>query len=249
VVTPKIIYEDKDVLVLDKPAGLLVHGDGVRTEPTLVDWLIKNYPDLAEVGETQLINGIEVKRPGIVHRLDKDTSGVIIVARNQTAYAWLKKQFSDHLARKTYQALLAGELKLSPGEMVGTINVPIGRSRHDARLRVAHPRAAGKLREAITRYQIVKTFIGQAEKQVYTLVEAYPETGRTHQLRAHFKYLNHPIVGDKLYAPSYPAPNPLQRLALHAGELEITLPSGEPRTFTAPLPADFAAALANLREM
>lgn len=246
---PKIIYEDADVLVLDKPAGLSVHGAGVKKEKTLADWLMKNYPDLSEVGETQIVNGVEVKRPGIVHRLDKETSGVMVVAKNQIAYGKLKKQFRTHQVRKKYLALVAGALKLKTGEMVGTIDAPIGRSRADARLRVAHPRAVGKQREAVTRFRPVKTFTDQASQQVFTLVEAYPETGRTHQLRAHFKYLNHPIVGDKLYAPNYPAPEPLRRLALHATELEITLPSGERKAFSSPPPADFAAALANGREM
>ena len=248
-VEPKVVYEDGDVLVIDKPAGLSVHGDGRSQSFTLADWLLKKYPELEKVGESQMINGIEVKRPGIVHRLDRETSGVMAVAKNEIAYGKLKKQFRLHQIKKKYLALLAGELKLRPGEMVGTINVPIGRSRQDARVRVAHPRAVGKQREAVTRYRPIRVLTDEDTGQTFTLVESYPETGRTHQLRAHFKYLNHPIVGDKLYAPNFPAPAPLHRVALHAVELTLHLPSGEEKTFSAELPADFRDALAHLQEM
>jgi 23S rRNA pseudouridine1911/1915/1917 synthase len=234
----QIIFEDDNILVINKPAGLLVHDDGHNTEPTLIDWLLERYPNIAEVGEPmKLQDGTELKRPGIVHRLDKDTSGVLVVAKNQTTFEYLKTQFQDRLLNKKYLALVHGEFK----ELSGVVELPIGRSKRDPRLRVAHQKASGKLREALTEYQVLEQFGHMS------LVEARPKTGRTHQIRVHLKAIQHPIVCDELYAPGWPCPEELGRQALHAAELEITLPGGEKKSFKAELPRDFQEALDKLR--
>ncbi|MFA6416081.1 MAG: RluA family pseudouridine synthase [Candidatus Paceibacterota bacterium] len=235
-----IIFEDSDILVLNKPAGLSVHGDGFNTEPTLADWLLKKYPALAEIGESMKDQkGIEIKKPGLVHRLDRDTSGVLLVAKNQPTFLFLKEQFKNHLASKTYRAILSGEMKGEVGQDQ-TISLPIGRSNRDPRQRVANIKAAGTLREATTIYRVLKTASG------YTYVEANPKTGRTHQLRVHFKALNYPILCDALYAPKLACSDMMGRQALHAFSLSITLPNGELGCFSAPLPLDFQKTLDNL---
>lgn len=235
-----IIFEDENILVLNKPAGLSVHGDGFNTEPTLADWLLKKYPELAEVGESMSDQkGKQILKPGLVHRLDRDTSGVVLVAKNQTIFLFLKEQFKNHLAKKTYRAILSGEMKGEVGQEQ-TINLPIGRSNRDPRQRVASIKAAGPLREATTNYLIIKVASG------HTYVEAKPKTGRTHQLRVHFKALNYPILCDSLYAPKLFCPPTMGRQALHALSLSVTLPNGENACFSAPLPADFQNTLDNL---
>ncbi|MEI6494462.1 MAG: RluA family pseudouridine synthase [bacterium] len=239
----EIIFEDDNILVINKPAGLSAHHDGHNKTYALTDWILENYPEIHGVGEEMvLLDGARVERPGIVHRLDRDTSGVMVIAKNQKTFEFLKMQFHDHTVQKTYRALLIGEMKDLEGGM-GKIEVPIGRSRKDPRLRVAHPKATGKQRPALTYYKILVQYAG------FTYVEAYPKTGRTHQIRAHFKYLNHPVVGDQLYAPGRPCPKGLTRQALHAYKLELTLPGGEKQEFIAELPKDIGAALATLETL
>lgn len=242
---PEIIYEDTNVLVLNKPAGLSVHKDGRNDEVyTLADWLIENYPETKDVGEPMTAqNGKTIERPGIVHRLDRDTSGVIVIAKNQKSFTFLKDQFKSRNTRKTYLVLVIGSLLPPRDREFGVINLPIGRSKNDARIRVASLKAEKPLREATTYYRILNNFKG------YTYLEAFPKTGRTHQLRAHFKAIKHPIAGDKLYAGKAAEGNVIDRLALHAYELEICLPDGAKKKFQAPLPADFEAALEKLKSL
>lgn len=237
----KIIAETENYLVINKPAGLAVHGDGFNQELTLADWLLKKYPELAEVGESlKLPDGRLVPKPGLVHRLDKDTSGVMIIAKNQKTFLFFKEQFQSHQVKKTYRAILVGELKLAEDELA-VINLPIGRSKKDPRRRVANAKAFGHLREAVTEYKLVENLPG------FSYVEAYPKTGRTHQLRVHFKAINHPIVCDKLYLEKPFCPTSLARQALHALSLVINVPEGGQKTFEAPLPIDMGSALENLR--
>lgn len=237
-----IIYEDSNVLVIDKPAGLLVHPDGREERETLVDWLRSQYSEIEEVGEPmKLPDGTLLRRPGIVHRLDEDTSGVMMVAKNQESYQWLKKEFQERRAQKAYRALLYGTLEMQEGEE-REIKVPIGRSLKDPRLRVASPKAYGKLREAETVFKLLENF-----EQGYAYVEAYPKTGRTHQIRVHFKYLQHPLVCDRLYAPEKPCLPPLERQALHAFSLDLNLPGVGESHFEASLPLDFQVTLDNLK--
>ncbi|HEY4506147.1 MAG TPA: RluA family pseudouridine synthase [Candidatus Paceibacterota bacterium] len=255
---PKIIYEDADVLVLDKPAGLVVHADGKSTEPTLADWVLSKYPETKNVGEPLVIGEQTFHRPGIVHRLDKDTSGVIVVAKNQKAYQFLKQQFQDRKIEKKYLALVWGSFN----EDEGTINKPIGKSAKDFRLKSAERGARGELREAETHWKVIKQYkhTNKLENVGMTLLEVTPKTGRTHQIRVHMKAISHPIVCDKLYAPNRACPigaprhlssgqPTLARQALHAARLTIKLSDGEEKTFEAPLPPDFKGLLEQLRSL
>jgi 23S rRNA pseudouridine1911/1915/1917 synthase len=205
-----IIYEDDDCVVMNKPAGVLTHALGIHgNEPSVASFLR---------GKVQ---GIAGERAGIVHRLDRATSGVIIGARNQTALSSLQKQFAQRKVKKTYVAVIEGELR--PIEAV--INMPIERNpKAPATFRVG---PNGKA--AVTHYNTLQT------NGRYSLVELRPETGRTHQLRVHLAKLGHPIVGDPLYGSGSFG----DRLFLYAQSLEITLPSREHKTFSAPLPPEF----------
>ena len=232
----KILYEDKDILAIDKPAGISVHGDGRNDVETLADLILKEYPEMKDVGEPMEIevNG-EIKkiyRPGIVHRLDKDTSGVLLLARNQNAYEFLKKQFQNREIKKTYTALVSGHMKND----IGVIDASIGRSPSDPRKRIASRGKSGKLREAVTEYKVLERIEIDGEK--YTWVEVYPKTGRTHQIRVHMKFLNHPVVCDKLYSPGKIYPKSIYRLALHAKSIEFKNLAGENIKIEAPIPED-----------
>ncbi len=235
----KIIFENNDLLVINKPAGMRVHTDAYGTGRTVVDWIMVNYPALDQVGEPMtLTNGKLAPRPGIVHRLDRDTSGVLIIAKTKEAFDQLKQQFQSRQIKKTYLALLTGRMTKADKQ---TITLPIGRSRNDPRIRVASHKARGRLRKAETVYQVIKTYAH------FTLVEAYPVTGRTHQLRAHFKAIQYPIACDHLYSQTGHCPAGLDRQALHAYKLELMVPgTGEKRVFEAPIPPDLKAALDNL---
>lgn len=229
-----ILYEDADVVAVAKPAGLITHSDGRTKEETAEDWFKEKY---------------KVDGTGYVHRLDRDTSGVLVFAKNSTAYEFLRKAFHDRDIHKTYLAVVYGVIK----EKVGVIDFDIGRSRKDFRLRSAQPKAKGRLRDALTRYEVV------GEYGEYSLLKLNPETGRTHQIRVHLKAIHHPIVCDALYAPglskseaignkpqSRGTPNlGLTRLALHAYSLDIPLPSGGRTLITAPIPDDLAPSLAH----
>ena len=235
----KIIYEDDEMLVINKPAGIRVHEDGFGQGETVVDWFTNYYPSAQTVGEPmKLPDGRLVPRSGIVHRLDRDTSGVLVLAKTAPAFDYLKSQFKNRQIKKTYLAIVHGVIK---DDVEKIIDLPIGRSGSDSRKRVASKKAFGKLREAITYYRPVERFAQ------YTLVEARPETGRTHQLRVHFKAIQYPIVGDQLYAPTLAWPEGLERQALHASKLSLICHDGMMREFEAPLPADMASLLDKLR--
>ncbi|MFC1721069.1 RluA family pseudouridine synthase [Patescibacteria group bacterium] len=239
--TTDIIYEDLDVLVINKPSGLMVHGDGKGDEHTLVDTLLMLYPKIKEIGEPAEYDGKIIERPGIVHRLDKDTSGVIVVARNQDAFLHLKKQFQDRTVQKTYRAFVYGNIK----EDEGVIDKPIGRHPKVFNQWLANTSARGTLRDAVTEYKVLAR--GKVGGESVTYVELYPKTGRTHQIRAHLKSLNTPVICDPIYAEKRPCLLGLNRLALHALSLEIELPNGETKTFEAPLPEEFLEAERNLQ--
>jgi 23S rRNA pseudouridine1911/1915/1917 synthase len=238
-----ILYEDKDVLVINKPAGLIVHSDGKTKEKTLVDWILKKYPRMKNVGEPIIQDdGTKILRPGIVHRIDKDTTGALIIAKNQKSFEFLKGQFKNRKVHKVYQAFVYGDLK----EERGMIDRPIGRSSNDFRKWSAQRGMRGERREAITYFKVLN------KKDGITFVEAMPKTGRTHQIRVHFSAINHPIVCDKLYATDFYLNKKQQlgfkRMALHARELEITLPGGKLLNIIAPYPEDFEKAILNFKK-
>jgi 23S rRNA pseudouridine1911/1915/1917 synthase len=222
-----ILFENDDLLVIDKPAGMVVHPAAGHAGGTLVNAVLGHDPQLEGVGDEQ--------RPGIVHRLDKDTSGLILVAKNDVAHRELQRQFKAREVEKTYLALLDGQ----PPTATGRIEAAIGRDvRNRKRMAIVgetHGRAA------VTEYQVTETFTE------HTLVTAHPLTGRTHQLRLHFAYLRCPIVGDTVYGRRTPS-LPLKRHFLHAARLKFTLPgSGEAMLLEAPLPPELARVLERLR--
>ena len=206
-----ILYLDDNVIVVNKPSGVLTHSKGVMNLEFTVADFFRRYSTF----------GLETNRPGIVHRLDRDTSGVIIGARNDETAKVLKEQFANRTTKKEYIAILEGHLKAPQA----IIDLPIGR----------HPNAPSTFRidpsgkSAQTTYEVLET------NDTQTLVRLTPKTGRTHQLRVHVQYINTPIVGDKVYGKQKKG----QRLYLHAHSLEITIPDGKRMTFTAPLPKEF----------
>lgn len=235
-----ILYEDESIVALDKPAGLLVHGSPTSgDEPTVVDFLRETYPDIEDVGEPMKLPGGQLlHRPGIVHRLDKETSGVLVVAKNAEAFTFLKQQFQSRETKKVYNAFVWGEMK----EKNGTIDRPIGRSKSDPRKRIATRGASGVLREAVTDYTVLE------HKKGMTFIEARPKTGRTHQIRVHLLAINHPIINDPLYASKRGSALGFTRLALHAKSLTFRTPKGTLITVEAPFPPDFEHALQEFRE-
>jgi 23S rRNA pseudouridine1911/1915/1917 synthase len=221
-----IVYEDDMVVVVNKAAGMVVHPAPGHASGTLVNALLSRYPDM-HVGGTL--------RPGIVHRLDQDTSGLLVVARNDEAMRLLVEQQKARQMHKAYLAVVEGRMK----EPEGIIDAPIGRHPADRKRQaiVAHGR------EARTRYRVLE------ELGSCTLLEVLLETGRTHQIRVHFAAHHHPVLGDPLYGPRKPrASSGLKRQFLHAARLGFVLPaSGAWREFTAPLPNDLETALERLR--
>jgi len=222
-----IVFENGDLLIINKPAGMVVHPSPGHAQGTLVHGILAYHPDLEGVGGE--------RRPGIVHRLDKDTSGLLLVAKNDRAHRWLQEQFRNRQVQKTYLALVDGH----PPTPQGRIEAPIGRDpAHRQRMSVLPP---GKGREAITEYRVRESF------RQHALLEVHPLTGRTHQIRVHMAFLGCPLVGDTLYGHRRPSLS-LQRHFLHAARLTLRLPGErEPRTFEAPLPADLQALLEWLR--
>ena len=203
-----IIYEDKDLVALNKPAGVDF------------DWALAEKSELLPV-----------------HRLDKDTSGVILFAKNEKAAEYLKKLFQSREIKKTYLTLVSGEIK----DKEGKIELSIGRSKKTPLKRVAIGEKRGKIREAVTEYKVLKRL------EEFTLVEVYPKTGRTHQIRSHFAAIGHPVVCDKLYAGKrFACPAGLSRQFLHAFSLELTLPSGTRTRLEAELPGDLEKVLQKL---
>jgi len=220
-----IIYQDGDIIVLDKPAGLTVHPAPGHPSGTLVNALLAACPDLRGIAGTL--------RPGIVHRLDKDTSGLMVVAKNDRAQRALQRQLKDRDVRKTYLALVRGV----PAPREGTIAAPIGR----------HPKNRKKMavvadgREATTRYRVREEIAGGQ----YSLLEVEPVTGRTHQIRVHLAAVGHPVVGDATYGRPSAA---VGRQFLHAHKLAFAMPlGGRTVEFESPLPADLREALSQLR--
>ncbi len=218
-----VVYQDAHVLVVDKPAGLTVHPGPGHPDRTLVNALLALAPDLADAGSAG--------RPGIVHRLDKDTSGLMAVARTNAAYFSMTQQLKARRVSKAYVAVVTGTMAREQGE----VDAPIARHpRHRKRMAVV---SSG--REALTRYRVL------ARPPGHTLVEAYPVTGRTHQIRVHFAHIGHPLLGDSTYGRASAI---VGRHFLHAARLGFYLPPDELqwREFEAPLPEDLTAALAFL---
>lgn len=244
---PSIIYEDEGMLVIDKPVGWLVHEDGRSTDlPTVVEWFLERVPSAQGVGERSFaVDGAPIERSGVVHRLDGETSGVLVLAKTADAHALLKAQFHDRTVRKEYRAFVYGRVH----DRYGSINRPIGRSPRDFKLRSAEQGAKGTLREALTHFERIG--FGEWEGESFSYLKLLPKTGRTHQLRVHLKAIGRPIVGDRLYAAAQVGTSNnlgLERLALHAHILELTVPGGARERFISPVPAEFEAAAERIAE-
>lgn len=223
-----VLFENSDVVVINKPAGMVVHPAAGHDRGTLVHALLGHLPDLEGIGGEE--------RPGIVHRLDKETSGLMIVARNERAHRYLQDQFRLRRVEKTYLALVDGR----PPTPSGRVEAPIGRDPiQRKRMAILPP---GKGREAISEYHTLETFPS------HTLLQVHPLTGRTHQIRLHMAFLGCPIVGDTVYGRKKPT-LPISRHFLHAFRLKITLPGEHsPRLFEAPLPDELLLLLEELRK-
>jgi len=232
----KIIYEDNDVLVVDKPAGFVVFPEGqtlISKEKTLIDYLVEKHPILADIGSPP--------RYGIVHRLDKDTSGVLLVAKSAEGLIFLQKQFKNREVEKKYVCLVEGVIE----NEFGTIETLIARAKGDPRKQRAYSaiNAPKSAREAITEYKVLERF------RDYTYLEVEIKTGRRHQIRCHFSYLKHPIAGDKLYSfKNSKAPGGLTRQFLHAQQLKIQMPNGKIHEFISELPEDLKNILNSLEK-
>ncbi|MGE5593529.1 MAG: RluA family pseudouridine synthase [Betaproteobacteria bacterium] len=226
-----ILYEDGDIIVINKPRGLVVHPAAGNWSGTLVNALLAHCRDLSGIGGKI--------RPGIVHRLDKDTSGVIVVAKNDAAHLALSRDLKERAVEKTYLAIVHGV----PRAKRGVINAPIGRHPlHRKRMAVV---PEGQGRAALTEYEVLEELGGHA------LLKVHPVTGRTHQIRVHLAHIGHPIVGDPVYGGRRGKPSDWPEIsgqALHAASVSLDHPrTGERMTFTAPLPTDMRRLLARLR--
>jgi 23S rRNA pseudouridine1911/1915/1917 synthase len=232
---PEVIFENSDFIVINKPSGLMVHAvrvnskkrlDEVRSkEPTLVDWLLGRYPEIASVGDEPLL------RPGIVHRLDKDTSGVMIIARTQPSFEYLKSLFQKHEIKKTYEALVLGV----PKKEHDIIDAPIGIKNGTLKRSI---NASKMAKEAITEYRVIKKYKLKDSEEEFALLEVKPQTGRTHQIRVHLASIGHPIVGDRLYGKKNQPPF-VTRLMLHALAIEFIGMTGARFDFEVKLSTSF----------
>ncbi len=223
----EIIFENDDLMIVNKPAGMVVHPSIGHATGTLVHAALAHAPDIEGVGGEE--------RPGVVHRLDKNTSGLIALAKNDKAHRWLQEQFRLRIVKKIYLALVDGQ----PPTPSGRIEIAIGRSSKDRNRMAAVPDHKG--RESITEYKTLEKF------HQHTLLEIHPETGRTHQIRVHLQYLGCPVAGDTVYGRKK-ATIPLERHFLHAASLTIQLPGEKSlRTFEAELPEELKQVLIDLR--
>ena len=247
-----LIYETRDFIAVNKPAGLLVHPIKISNlksqisktqEPTLVDWVLEKYPEVKNIGDEP------ETRPGIVHRLDRDTSGVILIARNQEFFEYLKNLFKTRQIKKTYLALVWGKLEPKFGE----INIPIGIKTGTIKRTIWQKRAKD-LKEAVTEYKVLKYYqhksdLNQHESATFSLLKVIPKTGRTHQIRIHLASLNHPVVGDKLYGfKKLKIPFDLDRQFLHAASLEFSSSAGRRIRIEAELPEELKRIIDTLKE-
>lgn len=224
----RVVFENADLLVVDKPAGMVVHPAAGHATGTLVQAALGHAPQMEGVGGEQ--------RPGVVHRLDKDTSGLILMAKNDRAHHWLQDQFRLRKVQKVYLALVDGH----PPTPTGRIEAPIGR--HPQQRKQMAILTSPQSRSASSEYRTLESFAR------HTLLEVHPITGRTHQIRLHLAFIGCPVAGDTLYGYKHPTLS-IGRHFLHAARLTICLPGeNEPRTFEAPLPAELVQALELLRQ-
>ncbi len=232
-----ILYEDKNFLAVNKPAGLLVHGHQNTDEETVVTWITKHRPEIKNVGDDPQ------DRPGIVHRLDKATSGVLLIAKTQEYFLYLKSLFQQHEIKKTYCAFTWGSFKAKEGVVDKPIGIVSGSIRRSIR-------SSKMMKPAVTEYRVKKEYAAPDNK-IISFVHVFPKTGRTHQIRVHLASIGHPIVGDALYGPRKRAPKSKNnkheqvsafepsRLMLHALSVEFAVTPGHRVRIEAPPPPEF----------
>jgi 23S rRNA pseudouridine1911/1915/1917 synthase len=227
----KILYQDEDMLAIYKPSGITVHPEGRSQGPFVTDWVLENFKDVYEGEPIDLDDGDSISRPGIVHRLDKETSGVMLIAKTKEGFDCLKEQFLNMEIQKTYHTFVEGVIK----DDRGVINKPIGRLSSDPRKRAVGSRTSNP-KEAQTAFKVLSRLSGE------TFLEVWPKTGRTHQLRVHLKSIHHPIVADFLYGKRENSLG-FKRLALHARKIAFTNLDSQKVVVEAPYPEDFINAL------
>ena len=233
---PDILFENTHVVIIDKPIGIIVHPDERQDEYTVSEWMKETYGVIG-VGDEG--------REGIVHRIDRNTSGVLVLAKDQIAYTLIKRQFKDHTVRKVYRAIVEGHIRHD----TGMISLPIARAKSDFRKRTVvaaySEDARGEEREAITRYKVLARSTAENGRN-YSYVEVYPLTGRTHQIRAHFRGIRHAIIGDDLYG-SEKGKHDAPRSMLHALSITLSLPEekegSSKQTVSSPIPKDMKETL------
>jgi 23S rRNA pseudouridine1911/1915/1917 synthase len=235
----QIVYEDDNLMVIDKPSGLLTHPVNRQdTSESVVSWLLREHPEVSQVQDefgASVGQWVDL-RPGIVHRLDKETSGLLLIAKNQPTFNFLKKSFQERTVTKIYMALVYGTLK----NQSGIIDAPIGKLEGKQTTQIKGKQEL-KEKSAITEYKVLKEF------EDYTLVEVSPKTGRTHQIRVHMKSIGHPIVCDPLYSgKNMSCPAELGRLFLHAQKLSFLTPEGQALTLEIDLPPVLSEFLAHI---
>jgi 23S rRNA pseudouridine1911/1915/1917 synthase len=235
---PKILYEDKDLLIINKPAGIIVHPTLNNIDnPSIASWFLQKYSFVSNVDDSSTDSGQENLRPGIVHRLDKETSGVLILAKNNLILNYFKNLFKARKVKKEYIALVKGEIK----KRQGIIDLSLIRSKKSPiKRKIVIKKDRGKI--ALTKYKVLKPYEG------YTLLEIFPQTGRTHQIRVHLASIGFPVVGDKMYGKSKKLNKlNLSRHFLHAQTISFILPSGKSIKIQAPLPEDLKKILQQLK--
>ena len=232
------VYEDNNILVVNKPYGLITHPkNATDIQPALTDWVAANYPELKDIGEPFDASGAPFPRHGIAHRLDKDTSGLIVIAKNQASFDYLKNLFQTHAIQKHYYALVHGR----PKESSGVINAPLGRIGMKRTTQIEGKKMIDS-KESITEYKTNRNF------DKYSPLDVSPKAGRTHQIRVHLKSIGCPIAGDPVYTPKgWQRPEGLDRLFLHAYKLEFTALGGKRLVIETDLPEDLQKLLSGLK--
>jgi 23S rRNA pseudouridine1911/1915/1917 synthase len=234
---PEILYENQDLLVINKPAGVNTHPTLKNiNEPSIASWFCYRYPQAKKVGEDKL-------RPGIVHRLDKDTSGVLIIAKNNPTFFYFKKLFFSRKVNKRYLALVRGEINKEKG----IIEFELTRSSTSGKRKIVLPQKGKSTKKTIKKTKVALTFYEVAKRyQGYTLLKVEPKTGRTHQIRIHLASIGFPVAGDKIYGPKGAPEELFKRQMLHAQVISFLTPQGKFLEIEAPIPQDFASALRRL---